>query len=129
MILDHDVALVEGTRVLREWFKWNPEGRECLAEHRVSVGCSDHVWASFVDSRVQYVGSAIYRVLAEYYIASVIHEDEIRDGGVAEREAKRVDPEQVRELRVSDRDVAGDALAEPKAAKDTQSAGQLLLAS
>ena len=42
--------------------------------------------------------------------------------------AERVDPEQVGELRIADRDVAGHALAEPEPTEHAQRAGELGLA-
>ena len=50
-------------------------------------------------------------------------QQEVRDPDVAERRAKRVDPEAVAVLGIPDGDVAGHALAESEASEDAKGSG------
>ena len=88
----------------------------------------DDVGAGLVDRRVDRERSRVHRRRAVDDVAAVVDEDEVAGRIVAEALAERVDPEQLGELRVAHRDVAGDALAEPELAEDAQRAGELRLA-
>ena len=92
------------------------------------MGGGDDVGAGLVDRRVEHERGPVDRLVAVDDVAVVVDEDQVADPHVAEAAAERVDPEVVGELGVADRDVAGDALAEPEAAEDAQRAGELLLA-
>ena len=61
-------------------------------------------------------------------LARVADEDEVGDADVPEAHGERVHPEVVGQLRVTCRDVSGDALGEAESAEQAQGAGQPLLA-
>lgn len=72
-----------------------------------------------MDIRSRLVNLAVNResrrvdgLVADHYIALFVHEDEVRDGDLAEVLGERVQPEVVRQYRVADGDVACDAFVE-----------------
>ena len=96
--------------------------------HAVAVRGGDHVGTRLVDRRVDHERGTVDRPAAVDDVAGVVDQEQVADPHVAEAHAERVDPEVVGELGVADRDVPGDAFAEPDATEDAQRAGQLLLA-
>jgi len=77
---------------------------------------------------MQHIGGAVHTVLAVDDVTVVVDQDEVRHAHVAERQAQRVDPEMIGELRIPYRDVAGHTFTKAEAAEDAQGASELLLA-
>ena len=104
------------------------ERAERLAVHAVAVRRGHHVRAGLVHRRVDDERGAVHGPAAVDHVAVVVHEDEVAHADVTEAHREGVHPEVLRELRVADGDVAGDAFAEPDATEDAQCTGELLLA-
>ena len=105
-----------------------PSELNALPYTRVRVGGGDDVGAGLVDRRVEHERGAVDVVVAVHDLAGVVEQDQVARLDVAEAVPERVDPEEVGELGVADRDVSGDALAESEPAEDPQRAGELGLA-
>ena len=72
-------------------------------------------------------GRPVHGMLAVHDVPRVVDQDQVAHAHPAEAEPVRVDPEVIGIFGVADRDVPGDALAEPESPEDPQRTRQFLL--
>ncbi len=125
---DHGVILVEDARVLGQRVEGDAQRAERLAVHRVRVRRGNDVGARLVDRRVDHERGSVDRCLALDHLTLVVDEEQIADAHLAEAPAEGVDPEVVGTLRITHRDVPGNALGKAELAEDAQRSGELGLA-
>ena len=86
------------------------------------MGGGDRVGPGGVNARMDNEGRGVNRIAAFDDIALMVAADQVRDVDLAEMDAKRIDPEGVRKLRVARSDVPRDPLIEAKLREETKAA-------
>ena len=113
-------VVVKHCGVLADHLQGLPQRRERLAVHRVRVGCRDDVGPGRVQLGVNGERGGVDGPVALDDRALMIDTDEIGDGHQLEVEAKRIHPEAVGILGITDRDMASDSLGESEPSHDPQ---------
>src|ERR1700733_2223743 len=90
--------------------------------------CPDDLRAGLVYARVDDERRLVDHVLTPDHIALLVHQDQVADLDMCERNGERIDPEVVRELRVARANVAGDTLIKAETAKQAQRCREPFLA-
>ncbi|GAA3049400.1 hypothetical protein GCM10020000_32420 [Streptomyces olivoverticillatus] len=127
VVVEERVVLVEGTDVLRDRLQQLPERGQSPPVGGVAVGGGHDVGAGLVDLRVDREGGLVDVVAAFGDLALVVDQDQIGDGDVLERHPEGIDPEVIRELRVTRGDVPRDAFLEAEPPEEPQSGREPLL--
>ena len=93
----------------------------------MGVGRGHHVGPGRVDLGVDGEGGRVDRAVALHDVALVVDQDQVGHRDLAEVDGERVDPEEVRVLRVPGRDVAGHALVEAELREQPEPAASICL--
>ena len=71
---------------------------------------------------------SVDRILPFYYLAMVVHQNQVRSADLAKMHAEGIDPEMIEMFGVAGGDVAGNAFIEPEAGEQAKRASQALFA-